>query len=68
LPTNKCISVPFSIRSAIFAKNRMNPFGTTFLYSNQKSKISPTRKISFASFSIEDNQRIILSSLSLVSL
>jgi hypothetical protein len=60
--------VPLSVNSANFPKIRTNPFGTTFLYSNQKSKISPTRKISFASFSIEDNQRIILSSLSLVSL
>jgi|TARA_B100000900_G_scaffold380339_1_gene365971 hypothetical protein len=62
------MSIPLSFKAASLPRNLVLPFGIVCLCSNQKSKISPTRKISFASFSIEDNQRIILSSFSLVSL
>ena len=34
--------MPSSTNSANFAKSLTNPLGTTVLYSNQKSKISPT--------------------------
>jgi hypothetical protein len=41
--------MPLSVISAIFPSTLTNPRGATLLYSNQKSKISPIRKIISAS-------------------
>src|SRR5690606_24304679 len=41
--------MPLSRSSASLPKVRTKPFGTTVLYSNQKSKRSPRRKITSAS-------------------
>ena len=39
----KCILQPASLFCASFPRNRTYPLGTTYLYSNQKSNMSPRR-------------------------
>jgi hypothetical protein len=48
--------MPESLISANLPKTLTNPFGTTVLYSNQKSNKSPNKKIASASFFISSNQ------------
>ena len=59
--------VPLSEISAIFPKNLMNPFGTTSLYSYQKSNKSPIKNKSFALDFIESKKEIIFLSLFILS-
>jgi len=49
LPVKICNGIPASLISAKQPNKRTKPLGTTVLYSNQKSKISPTIKIAAAS-------------------
>jgi hypothetical protein len=56
LPTKKWIFIPLSFNSANFPSTRINPLGTTFVYSNQKSNKSPNKKIASASFFIVSSQ------------
>lgn len=48
--------MPLSRISANLPKTRTNPFGTTVLYSNQKSNKSPNRNNAVASFLISSSQ------------
>jgi hypothetical protein len=58
LPLNRYSFTPASVNWASLPKKRTYPFGTTVLYSNQKSKTSPIRNSSATSSFIISSQRM----------